>query len=1479
MALLCGSARAQAVCGSSSVAYTIVANYPVNAGTCHVAPQSSPSGQPYSVTITPGPTGGNWLTTDAAQGATGSSSFNLGVSSTANALAPGQYTSTATVTIGTPSSGQSTINIPATLTVDAEPNLTVTGGPALSGGSFSFGTYTQQTSTPGTQILNVTTASPASGAPATPATFTVTQTARNGNTPANLLVINGSQPFTSTGTTTPVPVSITFSSQVANGLSPGTYGGTVTVTVPQSLPTNPQSVAVPWSLTISAAPTLQATPNPLPLNVPATGSVGGTIAVSSSQNIPISVSASSTGWLTVISAPSTANSGSIALTANSAGLQAGQYSGSVTITSPNASNSPLTVPVTLTVLAPSISNVSPSSVVAGSSAFTLTVNGANFVSNSQVVFAGTPLTTTFVNSGSLTASVPASLVANAGNVNVTVVNNGSPSVSSAAVPFAISTQSTGTPTITPPLQSSPLSSNTATLGNSITAGTNISAFKLYINGNFNTDANHTVTWTNTVTNTSTTLSGNNILSVTPTQLVVSVPSSLFSTAAQAGQVNVTVTEQINSESSLPPVTSNPAPFLIAPPLASTGPTLPNAVVGVSYSPTLVNGGTGPIVANLAEGSTLPPGLTLSGGRLLAGTPTVPGNYSFTVNFQDAWNNTLTAPYNLLVTSPVVPVITGLSPSSVVVGGPQFNMTVSGSNFQSGATVVFGNTGISTSFVNSTTLSTVVPASLITNAGPVNVTVQNPFGAVSAPATFTILSKLRLLTTSIPGSLTGVAYSFTLQATGGLPPYSFSITGLPGSLTLNPATGVISGIWNTAGSFTGTITVTDASGQTASAQYSTTVTTPSVPLSIVTATLPQGTVGVGYGATIYANGGSQPYNFTFSGNPPPGLAFSGGPVGALSGTPTTAGKFSFTATVTDNNNATVSQGFTVTIAPAPITVTGSVSDTTVGASLNVKFGATGGVPPYTFSASGSLPPGTTFSNGVLSGTVTATGTFTFTVTATDSAGSRGSQSFTIHVTAAILKITTASLGNGTVGSAYSASLAATGGVPPYTWTASGLPAGLSITAAGVISGTPTTAGTFSVSVTVTDSAGTKASQSYSVTIASGLTVTTASLGTATVGTSYSASLAASGGVPPYSWTATGLPPGLSASASGAISGTPTTAGSYTAGVTVTDSQGSKATASLALTVNAPALTITTTSLGSGTVGTAVSATLAATGGVPPYSWTATGLPPGVTISAGGALSGTPTTPGSYTVAATVMDSAGNAANASLAWTIALPSAPPLTLTGLGSTATSGSQSTVSVNLGSAYPVPVTVTLTLTFSPASGGDDPSVQFSTGGRTATITVPAGQTAGASTVGVQTGTVAGTITITAQMTAAGQNVTPTPPPTTTTKISAAPPVITSVSAAATTGGFTVTIVGYSNTRDMTQGTFTFTAASGVNLQTSTVTVPLSSLFSAWYGSATSAQYGSQFTFTQPFTVSGTGQAVASVAVTLTNSAGTSQSASATVH
>ena len=162
----------------------------------------------------------------------------------------------------------------------------------------------------------------------------------------------------------------------------------------------------------------------------------------------------------------------------------------------------------------------------------------------------------------------------------------------------------------------------------------------------------------------------------------------------------------------------------------------------------------------------------------------------------------------------------------------------------------------------------------------------------------------------------------------------------------------------------------------------------------------------------------------------------------------------------------------------------------------------------------------------------------------------------------LSITITSLASGQTGTAYSATLSATGGTAPYNWTvkSGSLPAGLSLSAAGAISGTPTAAGASTFVALVTDSkSGSATSGNLSIAISGGpLRITTTTAATGTVGTPYTFQLAATGGVPPYTWavaSGSSLPAGLSLSTAGAASGTPTAAGTFTPSIAVTDETGS------------------------------------------------------------------------------------------------------------------------------------------------------------------------------------------------------------------------------------------------------------------------------------------------------------------------------------
>jgi hypothetical protein len=233
-------------------------------------------------------------------------------------------------------------------------------------------------------------------------------------------------------------------------------------------------------------------------------------------------------------------------------------------------------------------------------------------------------------------------------------------------------------------------------------------------------------------------------------------------------------------------------------------------------------------------------------------------------------------------------------------------------------------------------------------------------------------------------------------------------------------------------------------------------------------------------------------------------------------------------------------------------------------------------PVTYHWSASSPVTTqvgagatvTVTDTVTPGSANWSGTDTLTVTSPSSV--TRSISLTVSCAFPALKVATAALPDGTDGIPYLAGVSATGGDRTYTWTASGLPRGLAMSAGGVIGGIPSAAsGSFPVTVTVTDSHGQATSAALSLRVAgfSPPQVTTASLPDGTYGATYSAQVAATDGDGSYNWTATGLPQGLTMDSGGLISGgTGMDAGSYPVTVTVTDGEGQTDSATLSLFVN-------------------------------------------------------------------------------------------------------------------------------------------------------------------------------------------------------------------------------------------------------------------------------------------------------------------------
>jgi hypothetical protein len=203
--------------------------------------------------------------------------------------------------------------------------------------------------------------------------------------------------------------------------------------------------------------------------------------------------------------------------------------------------------------------------------------------------------------------------------------------------------------------------------------------------------------------------------------------------------------------------------------------------------------------------------------------------------------------------------------------------------------------------------------------------------------------------------------------------------------------------------------------------------------------------------------------------------------------------------------------------------------------------------------------------------TKAGTSYFTVQVKDASNVVSSKSLSITVYAT-LTISTSFLPEGIMGSAYSQTLAATGGKTPYTWskTAGSLPAGLSLAGStGVLSGTPTTTGTSTFTVQVKDTNNTTIVKTLSISIYAPLVISTSTLPAGTKGTAYSQTLTATGGKIPYAWSISSgsLPSGLTLNSStGVISGKPTTKGKSCFTVKVIDANAITAIKSLSITVN-------------------------------------------------------------------------------------------------------------------------------------------------------------------------------------------------------------------------------------------------------------------------------------------------------------------------
>jgi large repetitive protein len=371
----------------------------------------------------------------------------------------------------------------------------------------------------------------------------------------------------------------------------------------------------------------------------------------------------------------------------------------------------------------------------------------------------------------------------------------------------------------------------------------------------------------------------------------------------------------------------------------------------------------------------------------------------------------------------------------------------------------------------------------------------------------------------------------------------------------------------------------------------------------------------YSATIAvgkAGAAGRTVNFALTaGSLPPGLSMpvQGGSGTVITGNPTQAGTFNFTVKATDGSlTSTLAYQITVTVQGPPdqllcnaanggflINVVCVLPDSVVGRPYQGHLptshnaGGTlsivpGGLPPEL-----SLPANFGPSGAIISGTPGQPGSyasFAFTVQGTGDQGQPLYQVYQINVNQDLPLTINASggsaLGPGMVGGAYAQNFFLSGGAGPYTWAvaAGQLPPGLKLRTYGdprdtnnELAGTPTTAGTFTFTMRLSDYNGQQATQQFTLTIDPPLQITTTKLATGTVSVLYSRDLIAQGGARPYSWfIATGqLPPGLyldttAPDFNNVVRGTPTQAGTFNFTMQAQDSQDNWASGTVTITID-------------------------------------------------------------------------------------------------------------------------------------------------------------------------------------------------------------------------------------------------------------------------------------------------------------------------